>query len=454
MGDGRTASPREVRGHAGSHHCGDPGLHEGAGKGARTAEGTTLGSGTRGRGGRGPYLADHVLYQASAEAVVPRVAVAVGGVVPLVRRGRQGRRVAPFRAAAVAEGSRRPPGGGGEGSGRGAGPVGQVAAAPPGRGRDPRRLGALAVPAAPEVGLVQEEGVRELAEADEERRDPGEQHKGLLVAAAQAPEEGQHRPVVVQQQEARVRAAGGVRGGQRLDVAAAARARASPERRRGGRVPGRQGAVLLGRGRQPPRDAARRLAPPVYRHGPGSRRAQRRIERSGGSRGAPGRARGPGAAAAAAEEGPPLAGTLGCRARHCAPMAGHPRPGCGPGGRRAEGGQRPRPSAAAAHRLRGPGAGGRARRSPRLRARRASRRRSGAAPVPVPVSAGGSPAEHGTGGSALPARPGCIYPTPAPPGSRELDASLPRRPRSPARLRGLPPPPASRPAPSPPARWR
>ena len=60
------------------------------------------------------------------------------------------------------------------------------------------------------VRLVQEEGVRELAEADEQRGDPGEQHEGLLVAAAQAPEEGQHRPVVVQQQETRVRAAGGV----------------------------------------------------------------------------------------------------------------------------------------------------------------------------------------------------------------------------------------------------
>lgn len=58
-----------------------------------------------------------------------------------------------------------------------------------------------------------------------------------------------------------MRAAGVMRRGQRLgDVTAAARARASPEGRRGRRVPGRQGAVLLGRWRQPPDPAARRLA--------------------------------------------------------------------------------------------------------------------------------------------------------------------------------------------------
>lgn len=32
---------------------------------------------TRGRSGRGPYLADHVLDEASADAVVPRVALAI-----------------------------------------------------------------------------------------------------------------------------------------------------------------------------------------------------------------------------------------------------------------------------------------------------------------------------------------------------------------------------------------
>lgn len=32
---------------------------------------------TRGRSGRGPYLADHVLDEASADAVVPSVAVAI-----------------------------------------------------------------------------------------------------------------------------------------------------------------------------------------------------------------------------------------------------------------------------------------------------------------------------------------------------------------------------------------
>lgn len=188
-----------------------------------------------------------------------------------------------------------------------------------------RQLGAFAGPAAPEIGLVQKEGVRELAEANEQCRDPGEHHQGLLVAAAQAPEEGQHGAIVVQQQEARggcrraaarVRAAAGVQRRQWLDLRAAAGARAPSEGRRGRRVPGRQGAVLLRRGRLPPGTTTRRLTPPVYRHGQGPRLPQRRIER-GGAR------RAPGHSAAAEEEGPRPERVL--RARRVRPPPCHPR---------------------------------------------------------------------------------------------------------------------------------
>ncbi|KAL0623130.1 hypothetical protein AAY473_006719 [Plecturocebus cupreus] len=424
----------------------------------------SAGRGSEGPGGRGPYLADHVLDEAGADAVVPRVAVAVGGVVPLVRRGWQGWCVASVRAAAVAPVARGLPGGSGEGGGGEAGPVAHIP--PPACGGDPRQLGAFAGPATPEVGLVQEERVRELAEADEQRRDPGEQHKGLLVAPAQAPEEGQHRPVIVQQQEARgrrrrrgaaarVRAASRMQWGQRLDFRAAAEARASPEGRRGRRVPGRQGAVLLGRGRLPPRPAARRLAPPVYGHGPGPRLPQRRIERGGGSAGAPGTAR----RTRRLQLPPPrrARGSRGCSAAPGASGRPHftrrtPRPGrCGPARAPGRGGQRPAgPSAAAAHRLRGPGAGGRTRRSPLLRAGRGRRRsRRGARPAPLSAVAGpaGGGADSGCcsrGGRAVFLR------LRAPPGSRELRT----QPAEPAALSGSwsRPPSSSSPPPCPPAR--
>lgn len=275
------------------------------------------------------------------------MAVAVRGVVPLVRRGPQGWRVAPVRSAAVAEVARGPPGGSGEGGGRGAVPVGPVVGSPPASRGDSRQLGAFAGLAAPEVRLVQEEGVGELAEADEQRRDPGEQHEGLLVAPAQAPEEGQHRPVVVQQQEAGSRrarrAAAGMRGGQRLDLPAATGARAAPEGHRGRRVPGRQRAVLLSQGRLPPGPAARRLAPPVYRHGPGPRRPQRRIERSGGSRGRPGQSAPLQAPAAASKQGPRLEREC-WPPRRVSPPPWHRRGPRAPGaaapiGRRADGGR-------------------------------------------------------------------------------------------------------------------
>lgn len=403
------------------------------------------------------------------DAIVPRVTVAVRGVVALVRRGPQGRPVAPVRSAAVAEVARGPPGGRGEGGGRGAVPAGPVVGSPPARGGDSRQLGAFAGLAAPEVRLVQQEGVRELAEADEQRRDPGEQHEGLLVAPAQAPEEGQHRPVVVQQQEAggrraaaRGRAAAGVRGGQRLDLPAATGARAAPEGHRGRRVPGRQGAVLLAQGRLPPGPAARRLAPPVYRHGPGPRRPQRRIERSGGSRGRPGQSAPRQAPAAASEQGPRLESEC-WPPRRVSPPPWHRRGPRAPGaaapiGRRADGGQRP---ALALSRRRSsalrPGAGGRARRSPLLRAGR-GRRRSGRRASAGRLGALRTAVRAVRAASPAPRRPGCIYPTSAPSGSRELGsqpaaaaALSSSASRPPSSFSRSPPPPRPRPAPSPPA---
>lgn len=122
-----------------------------------------------------------------------------------------------------------------------------------------------------------------------------------------------------------------------MDLPAAAVARASPEGHRGSHVPRRQRAVLLAQRWLPPGPAARRFAPPVYRHGPGPRRPQRRIERWGGFGGcpeqsAPGQAP---AAAAASEQGPRLERESArlLRTPQSAPMSlvQTPRPGrCGP----------------------------------------------------------------------------------------------------------------------------
>jgi hypothetical protein len=425
----------------------------------------------RGQGGRGPYLADHVLDQACADSVVPLMAVAVGGIVPLIRRGREGWRVAPIRAAAVASVARRPPGSS-EGGSRGTGPIAHVA--PPAGDSGPRHLGAFARAAAPEVGLVQEEGIRELAEADEQSWDPGEQHEGLLVAPAQAPEEGQHRPVVVQQQEARgssrraaarVRAAAaGMQRGQRLDLCAAAGARASPEGHRGCRVPGRQGAVLLGRGRLPPGPAARRLAPPVYRHGPGPRRPQRGIER-GGARRAPGAERaGPGDCSRRRRRrrrrGGPAAGE---RALRCPGASGGPhvtlrtpRPGrCGPARAPGRGRPSPQPPPLIGSAARAPAA------SPPLSAaaRRPREEEEQPAPRPTRALAGGwrpcGPRSAGGRQRRVPRARDVFIGLRAPPGSRELGT----QPAKLAALSGSASRPPSfsssslapRPAPSPPA---
>lgn len=130
-----------------------------------------------------------------------------------------------------------------------------------------------------------------------------------------------------------MRAAAWVQRRQRLDLRAASGARASSQGRRGCRVPGRQGPVLLGRGRLPSGTATRRVSPPVYRHGQGPRRPQRRIER-GGARRAPGHsAPGRAPAAAAAEEGPRPERELRARRESGRPHVtrAHPRPGhCGP----------------------------------------------------------------------------------------------------------------------------
>lgn len=117
-----------------------------------------------GRGGEGSrlsHLAHDVLDEAGSDAVVPLAAVALAGVAPL--GGGQPWRGEDAPVAAVVGMNRR----------QGPAPV-----------TLPVRL------PAPEVGLVQEEGVRELAEADDESRDPGEQHQGPLVPAAQPPKEG------------------------------------------------------------------------------------------------------------------------------------------------------------------------------------------------------------------------------------------------------------------------
>lgn len=99
--------------------------------------------------------------EAGSDAVVPLAAAALAGVAPL-RGGQPGRGKDAPVAAVVGVDRRQCPA-----------PVALPVRLP-----------------APEVGLVQEEGVRELAEADDERRDPGEQHQGALVAAAQPAEEG------------------------------------------------------------------------------------------------------------------------------------------------------------------------------------------------------------------------------------------------------------------------
>lgn len=135
--------------------------------------------GWTGRGAEGSclsHLAHDVLDEAGSDAVVPLMAVTLAGVFP--RGSRQPGRGEDAAVAAVVDVDRR----------QGPAPVALPVRLP-----------------APEVGLVQQEGVRELAEADEEGRNPGEQNQGPLVPAAQPPEEGQHRAVVVEEQ----RAAGG-----------------------------------------------------------------------------------------------------------------------------------------------------------------------------------------------------------------------------------------------------
>lgn len=120
--------------------------------------------GRTGRGAEGSglsHLAHDVLDEAGSDAVVPLAAAALAGVAPR-GGGQPGREEGAPVAAVVGVDGRQGPA-----------PVALPVRLP-----------------APEVGLVQEEGVRELAEADDERRDPGEQHQGPLVAAAQPPQEG------------------------------------------------------------------------------------------------------------------------------------------------------------------------------------------------------------------------------------------------------------------------
>lgn len=131
-------------------------------EGARAERVREGGTGRGAEGSRLSHLAHDVLVEAGSDAVLPLAAGALAGVAPR-GGGQPGRQEdAPVAAAVVGVDGRQGPA-----------PV-----------TLPVRL------LAPEVGLVQEEGVRELAEADDERRDPGEQHQGPLVPAAQPPEEG------------------------------------------------------------------------------------------------------------------------------------------------------------------------------------------------------------------------------------------------------------------------
>lgn len=119
----------------------------GGGQGARSRRGTG------GRRGRCPLPPLTTFCQACADAVVPRVAVAVGGRCP-TREGGRCRAASPpiaAAAAAVAGGPLSPRGRGrgwSEGWSRWPG-----RRRPTGHGRDPRRLGALARPRG-RVGLV------------------------------------------------------------------------------------------------------------------------------------------------------------------------------------------------------------------------------------------------------------------------------------------------------------
>lgn len=147
-------------------------------------------------------------------------------------------------------------------------------------------------------------------------------------------------------------------------------------------------------------------------------------------------------------------------ARRVRPPPWHPRGPRAPGaaapiGRLADGGQRPAPaSAAAAHPLRGPAP---AAEPAALRAPPAAGGGgAGAAPQRPPRR----PADGGAGvASRVPCsrRPGCIYPTSAPSGSRELGsqpaeaAALSGSASRPPSSCSSSPPPCPRPAPSPPA---
>lgn len=113
--------------------------------------------------------------------------------------------------------------------------------------------------------VVQEKVVRELAEADEEGRDPGEKNEGLLVPTAQPPKERQDGPIIIQEQGA---AGPGGRRRWRRKRQALDLSRQTPCRgcgcscSRRVRLSGRQRAVFL---RQLPASATL-LSSPVYRH--------------------------------------------------------------------------------------------------------------------------------------------------------------------------------------------